>query len=57
MEDNSNEDMNKLLLNIINIELEIDLAEVAIDCTHRTGDPKKKRKKGSSYNSKTCQVL
>ena len=46
VEENSNEDTDKLVLNIINNDLEIDLTEVAIDCTHRTGDPKKKRKTG-----------
>ena len=33
------------MLNIINNNLEIDLAEVAIDRTHRIGDPKQKREK------------
>ena len=32
------------MLNIVNNDLEIDLAEVAIDRRHRIGDPKKKRK-------------
>ena len=32
------------MLNIINNDLEIDLTEIAIDRTHRTGDPKKKKK-------------
>ena len=45
MQENSNEDTNKLVLKIINNDLEIDLTEVAIDCTHRIGDLKKKRKK------------
>ena len=44
-EDNSNEDTEKLVLDIINNDLGIDLTEVAIDCTHRIGDPKKKRNK------------
>ena len=44
MEENSNEDQDKLVLNIINNDLEIDLMEVAIDRTHCIGDPKKKRK-------------
>ena len=42
VEENSNEDTGKLVLNIINNNLEI---EVAIDRTHRLGDPKKKKKK------------
>ena len=45
MEGNSNEDTDKFVLNIINNDLEIDLKEVAIDRTHRIGDPKKKKKK------------
>ena len=45
MEENSNEDTDKLVLNIINNDLEINLTEVAIYCTHRIGDPKKKKKK------------
>ena len=45
VEENSNEDTDKLVLNIINKDLEIDLTDVAIDCTHRIGDPKKKMKK------------
>ena len=45
MEENSNEDTDKLVLNIINNDLEIDLTEVAIDFTHHIGDPKKKKKK------------
>ena len=44
VEENDNEDMDKLVINVIN-DLEIDLAEVAIDRTHRIRDPKKKRKK------------
>ena len=32
------------VLNIINNDLEIDLTEIAIDHTHRTGNPKKKKK-------------
>ena len=44
VEENSNEDTDKLVLNIINNDLETDLTEVAIDRTHRTGDQKKKRK-------------
>ena len=45
MEENSNEDTDKLVLNIISNDLEIDLTEAAIDCTHRIGNPKKKRKR------------
>ena len=45
VEENSNEDTDKLVLNIINNGLEINLTEVAIDRTHRIGDPKKKKKK------------
>ena len=48
MEENSNEDMDKLVINIINNDLEIDLMEVAIDRTHRNGEPKKKRKTARS---------
>ena len=33
------------MLNTINNDLEIDLTEIAIDRTHRIGDPKKKKKK------------
>ena len=33
------------MLNVINNDLKIDLTEVAIDRTHRIGDPKKKKKK------------
>ena len=43
MEENSNEDTNKLVLNIIDNDL--DLTEVAINFIHRIGDPKKKRRK------------
>ena len=46
VEENSNEDTDKLVLNIINNDLEINLMEVAIDRTHRIGDPKKKRRLG-----------
>ena len=45
MEENSDEDTDKLVLSIINNDLEIDLTEVANDRTHRIGDPKKKKKK------------
>ena len=45
VEVNSNKDTGKLVLKIINNDLEIYLAEVAIDRTHRIGDPKKNRKK------------
>ena len=56
VEENSNKNTDKLLLNINN-DLEIDLMEIAIDCTHSTGDPKKKEEKGSSYLSKIWKVL
>ena len=52
MEENSNEDMDKLALNIINNDLEIDLMEVAIDRTHSIGDPKKKKKTTRSIIAK-----
>ena len=45
MVENSNEDTDKLVLNIINNGLEIDLTEIPIDWTHRTGHPKDKKKK------------
>ena len=45
VEENNNEDTDKIVLNIINNDLENDLTEVAIDRTHRIGDPKKKKKK------------
>ena len=45
MEETSNEDTDKLVLNIIKNDLEINLTEVAIDRTHCIGDPKKKKKK------------
>ena len=41
VKESSKEDTDKLVLNIINNDLEIDLKEVAIDRTHRIGDPKK----------------
>ena len=44
VEENSNEDTDKLVLNINN-DLEINLMEEAIDRTHHIGDPKKKKKK------------
>ena len=44
VEDNSNEDTDKLALNIMNDYLKIDLKEVAVDCAHRIRDQKKKRK-------------
>ena len=44
-EENSNENADKLVFNITNNDLEIDLTEVAIDRTHRIGDVKKKRQK------------
>ena len=43
VEENSNEDTDKLVLD--KNDLEINLTEVAIDRTHRIGDPKKKKKK------------
>ena len=52
MEENSNEDMDKLVINIINNDLEIDSMEVAIDRTHRIGEPKKKRKTARSIIAK-----
>ena len=52
VEENSNEDRDKLVLIIINNELEIALEEVAIHRTHRTGDPKKKRKKSGRITAK-----
>ena len=45
MEENSNADTDKLVLNIINNDLEIDLTEVAIDRTNCMGDLKKNKKK------------
>ena len=45
VEENSNEDTDKLALNIINNDLEIDLTEIAIDRKHRIGDPKTKKRK------------
>ena len=45
VEENCNEDTDKLVLNIINNDLGIDLTEVAIDRTNRIEDPKKKKKK------------
>ena len=45
VEENSNEDTDKLVLNIVNNDLKIDLTEVATDRTHRIGNPKKKKKK------------
>lgn len=57
MEENDNEDTDKLALNVINNNLETDLTEVAIDRTHRTGYPKNEEKKCSSINSQICQVL
>ena len=45
VEENSNEDTDKLVLNIINNGLDIDLTKLAIDRAHCIEDPKKKRKK------------
>ena len=42
VEENSNKDTDKVVLNNINNNLEIDLTEVSTDRTHRTGDPEKK---------------
>ena len=47
MEENGNEDTDKLVLNVINNNLEIDLTEVAIDRTHRIGYPKNEEKKNA----------
>ena len=44
VEENSNEDTDTLVLNIINNDLKIDLTEVAIDRAHCIGDPKKRKK-------------
>ena len=44
MEENSNEDTDKLMLNIMNNYLKIYLKEIAVDCAYCTGDQKKKRK-------------
>ena len=51
VEENSNEDTDKLVLNITNNDLEIDLKEVSIDRTHHIGEPKKKKEERSAYNS------
>ena len=45
VEENSNEDTDKLVLNIINNDFEIDLTEVAIDRTHCVGYPKRRGKR------------
>ena len=45
VEENSNEDTDKLVLNIVNNDLEIDLTEVAIDRTHRIGTQKRRAKR------------
>ena len=37
--------MRMLVLNVVNNDIGIDLTELAIHCTHRIRDPKKKRKK------------
>ena len=44
VEQNSNEDTDKLVLHINN-DLEIDLTEEAIDCTHRIGEVKRKSRR------------
>ena len=54
MKENSNEDTDKLVLNVIN-NLEIDLTEVDIDSTHRIGDPKKKRKEARPIIAKLAR--
>lgn len=43
MEVNSNEDTNKLVLDVIHDDLEINVRKLVIDRTHRIGDPKKKK--------------
>ena len=57
MEENGSKDTDKLVLNVISNNLEIDLTEVAIDRMHHIGYPKTKRKKCSSINCQICQVL
>ena len=57
VEENRNEDTDKLALNIINNDLEIDLTEIAIDRTHHIGDQKKEKEEGLAYNSQICGVL
>ena len=42
MEVNSNEDTDKLVLDVIHDDLEINVRKLVIDRTHRIGDPKKK---------------
>ena len=44
MEVNSNEDTDKLVLDVIHDDLEINVRKLVIDRTHRIGDPKKKKK-------------
>ena len=56
VKENNNEYTVKLMLNIVNNDLEVDLTEVAIDRTYCIGDPPKKEE-GSAYNSYICQVL
>ena len=48
MEENSDEDADKLVLNFVNNDLKINITEVVIDRTHRTSDPKKNKKKSRS---------
>ena len=48
MEENSNEDTDKLVLNVINNDLEINITGVVLDCAHHNGDTKKKKKKSCS---------
>ena len=57
MEVNSNEDTDKLVLDVIHDDLEINVRKLVIDRTHRIGDPKKKKVKLSPYNSEICQLL
>ena len=45
VEENRNQGTDKLVLNILNNDLEINFVEAATDRTHRIGDPKKKKKK------------
>ena len=52
VEENSNKDADRLVLNVINNDLDIDLTDVAIDYIHRAGDPKKKRKKAYPITAK-----
>ena len=53
MEVNSNEDTDKLALDVIHDDLEINVRKLVIDRTHRI----EKKRKLSPYNSEICQVL